>query len=300
MNDNNELTNQLVPGSHISPFERIRRLSEDGGEYWSARDLAKVLGYDDYRNFLNVVEKARVACENSGQDPQDHIVDVTDMIEVGKGARRKVADAYLSRYASYLVVQNADPAKEIVALGQTYFAVQTRRQEQAGEWAGLTRDQRRLELREQIAVHNRHLASAAQQAGVVQSIDFAVFQDHGYKGLYGGLRAQDIHVRKELKKNQHILDHMGSEELAANLFRVTQTEAKLERERIQGKERANKTHYEVGEKVRQTIQELGGTMPEKLPTPPESIQQVRQKEHRRLKQSRRLPMLARPQTRADE
>lgn len=278
--------------SYNSPFERIRRVSEDGSEYWSARDLAKVLDYNDYRNFSRVVSKARIACENSGQAVSDHFVDVTDMVQIGSGAKRKIEDVYLSRYACYLVIQNADPSKEIVALGQTYFAVQTRRQEQADELAGLTEEQKRLYLRGQLTSHNRQLAEAASMAGVVQGIDFAIFQDHGYAGLYGGLRARDIHTRKGLKKSQQILDHMGSEELAANLFRATQTDAKLRRESIQGKDKANQTHYEVGRKVRQTIEELGGTLPEELPTPTESIQQLQTKEKKRLNAGPQMPLLA--------
>ncbi len=281
----------------MSPFERIRKTDPEGQEYWSARDLAKVLEYTDYRNFLKVIDKARMACINSEQALTDHFVDANDMIEVGKGAKRRVEDVYLSRYACYLIIQNADPSKEIVALGQTYFAVQTRRQEVADELAGLTEDQKRLYLRGQLADHNRELAEAASQAGVIQAKDFAIFQDHGYMGLYGGLRAKDIHARKGLKRNQHILDYMGWEELGANIFRATQTEAKLRREGIRGKSEANRTHYDVGRKVRQTIQELGGTMPEDLPTPAQSIQQVREREQRRLKQGPQLSLFEPP---ADE
>ncbi len=276
-----------VPGAN--PFERIKRQSEELGEYWSARDLSKVLGYTDYRNFVRVIRKAELACQNSGQEVGDHFVDVTDMVEIGSGAKRKVSDVYMSRYGCYLVIQNSDPGKEIVALGQTYFAVQTRRQEQADELAGLTEEQKRLYLRAQLISHNRQLAETAYQAGVVQSSDFALFQDHGYAGLYGGLRARDIHARKGLKKSQGILDHMGSEELAANLFRATQADAKLRREEVRGKEQANRAHYDVGRKVRQTIQELGGTMPEELPTPQESVQQLRRKEEKRLKQGLQGP-----------
>lgn len=275
---------------HFSRFESIRKTNEDGGEYWSARDLAKALDYDDYRNFLKVIDKARLACVNSGYAVDDHIVDVNDMIEVGKGAKRRITDVHLSRYACYLIVQNADPSKEIVALGQTYFAVQTRRQEEADQLANLTEDQKRLYLRGQLSDHNRHLAVAASEAGVVAARDFAIFQDHGYMGLYGGLKARDIHAHKGLKKGQQILDHMGSEELAANLFRATQTEAKLRREGIRGKHEANRTHHEVGRKVRQTIAELGGTMPEDLPTPSESIRRLQQKEQCRLQQGPQLPL----------
>lgn len=279
-------------GSRQSLFAQIRQETEEGHEYWSARELARALGYEDYRNFLKVVDKARVACENSGQLVEDHFVDTTAVIVAGKGARRKVADMHLSRYACYLIVQNADPAKEVVALGQTYFAVQTQRQERADELADLTEAQKRLFLRGQLSTHNRQLAEAANQAGVVLPIDFAIFQDHGYMGLYGGLKRRDIHLHKGLKPSQHILDHMGSTELAANLFRATQTEDKLRREGVQGKQKANQTHYEVGRKVRQTIQELGGALPEQLPSPGESIQQLENREKKRLKQGAQQPLLA--------
>ncbi len=268
----------------ISPFEAIRKENEESIEYWSAREMAKILDYALWQKFRNVIKKAETACENSGQDIADHFIHLDKMIEVGKGAKRKIEDVHLSRYACYLIVQNADPTKEIVALGQTYFAVQTRRQEQADELAGLSEDQRRLYLRGQLTDHNKKLAVTASQVGVVKAVDFAIFQDHGYMGLYGGLKAKDIYARKELKKSQQILDHMGSTELAANLFRATQTEDKIRREKIQGKEEANNTHYQVGKKVRQTIEELGGTMPEDLPTPTQSIKQLRSHEQKQLAQ----------------
>lgn len=276
---------QMPSAGHASPFESIRRTDDEGHEYWSARDLSKVLGYTEYNKFKNAIQKAEVACEASNNEVSDHFAHVSDMIETGKGAHREVEDVLLSRYACYLIVQNADPSKEIVALGQTYFAVQTRRAEMADdELAGLTDDQKRLYVRAQLAEHNRLLATVASDAGVVTSRDFAIFQDHGYMGLYGGLKARDIHARKGLKKSQQILDHMGSTELAANLFRATQTEEKLRRENIQGKTAANQTHFAVGRKVRQTIEELGGTMPEDLPTPPKSIKQLEREEKQRASQ----------------
>ena len=262
-----------------SPFELIRRTNPAGNEFWSSRDFAKVLGYTDYRNFEAVIEKARTACFNSGQRPEDHFVDITEMVEIGSGAQRSLQAVMMSRYACYLVIQNADPGKEIVATGQTYFAVQTRRQEMTDRQV---EEERRLLLRDEMKKHNVQLADAAKQAGIVEPVDYAIFQNHGYAGLYGGLAAKDIHARKGLKKSQQILDHMGSTELAANLFRATQTEEKLRRERIIGKDKANRTHHEVGAKVRQTIKELGGTMPEDLPAA-ESVLKLEAKQRKALK-----------------
>lgn len=268
---------------HGSPFEAIRH-EASGSEYWSARELARVLGYTEYGKFRRAIERAIEACENSDQDVADHFARASDMIVAGKGAKRKVSDVHLSRYACYLIVQNADPDKPIVALGQTYFAVQTRRQElaDADVLAGLSDAQKRLYVRGQVAEHNRQLAEAASRAGVITSRDFAIFQDHGYRGLYNGETARDIAERKGLKRGDAILDWMGSEELAANLFRATQTEAKIHRESIVGRDAANQTHFDVGREVRDTIQRLGGTMPENLPTPAESIRELKRQEAKRL------------------
>ena len=261
---------------HHEAFEDIRQEDEAGKECWSSRDFARVLGYTDYRNFEQVIEKAKVACTNSNQSTEDHFVDVTEMVGLGSKAQRVVKSIFLSRYACYLVIQNADPSKDIVAHGQTYFAIQTRRQEltDGSSLAHLDEDGKRLAIRNELATHNRHLAAAAQAAGVDSPMDYAIFQDHGYRGLYGGLGNKDIHARKGLKKSQKTLDHMGSTELAANLFRATQTEDKLQRDGIKGKNEANRTHLQVGQKVRQTIKDLGGTMPENLPTPVQSIKQI--------------------------
>lgn len=275
-----------------SPFEAIRHTREDGGEYWEARELAQVLGYTRWEQFPGVISKAQRACEQSGQDVQDHFREAPKLIATGKGAQRRVVDWELSRYACYLVVQNADPEKPIVALGQTYFAVQTRRAELAEEAAlpGMTEDQQRLFIRHQLSGHNKQLAEAARAAGVASATDFATFQNHGYRGLYAGETAAMITRRKGLKRGQEILDHMGSTELAANLFRATQTEEKLRREGITGKAAANKAHHDMGAAVRAFIIEQGGTPPEELPTPAESIQQVERKEQQRL-QAERQPSL---------
>ncbi|WP_426583283.1 DNA damage-inducible protein D [Mucilaginibacter sp. R-33] len=250
-----------------SVFEEIKHLNGIGQEYWSGRELFKILDYIKWDKFLNVIAKAKEACTNVEQDPEYHFPRVEKMVEIGSGAKRDVGDLHLSRYACYLIIQNADPAKEVVALGQTYFAVQTRKQEilEQGFEQLKSEEEKRLYLRKEMAEHNKHLADAARDAGVIQPWEYAVFQNHGYMGLYDGLGAKEIHNKKNLKKGQNILDHMGSTELAANLFRATQTEEKLKREQIKGKKKANDTHYEVGKKVRQTIKELGGTMPEDLP-----------------------------------
>ena len=276
--------NELIH-PQTSIFEQIRHIDENGIEYWSAREMAKVLEYSEYRHFLPVIDKAKEACSNSNNSPLNHFEDILEMIKIGKGGKREVESVKLSRYACYLIIQNADPTKEIVANGQSYFAVQTRLAEinQMDEYNRLTsEEEKRLFLRNELARHNSQLADAAKNAGVIKSVDYAIFQNHGYQGLYGGLDAKAIHARKGLKKSQKRLDHMGSTELAANLFRATQTEEKLRRENIKGKAEANKTHYEVGKKVRQTIKELGGTMPEDLPVAG-SIKELERKEKKHLK-----------------
>lgn len=262
------MTSNPKKNSPQSIFEQIRKVDENEQEYWTARELAKILEYSEYRHFLPAVEKAKEACKNSGENAQNHFEDIIDMVKIGSGAKRKLSDIKLSRYACYLIVQNADPSKEVVALGQTYFAIQTRIAEikQLDEYNKLSgEEEKRLFLRKELSYHNTRLAGAARAAGVIDPIDYAIFQNHGYRGLYGGLDAKDIHQKKGLKKNQKILDHMGTTELAANLFRATQAEDKLRREDVKGKQEANIVHHEVGVKVRETIKELGGTMPEDLP-----------------------------------
>lgn len=250
-----------------SIFEQIKHTNEIGQEYWSARELFNVLEYIKWDKFLNVIAKAKEACKNSQNEPNYHFPRVEKLIDLPKSAKRDIGDLHLTRYACYLIIQNADSSKEVVALGQTYFAVQTRKQElleKAFEHIE-NEDEKRLFLRKEMVEHNKQLADAARAAGVIKPWEYAVFQNHGYMGLYNGLGAKEIHAKKGLKKSENILDHMGSTELAANLFRATQTEEKLKREKIKGKQKANQVHYEVGKKVRQTIEELGGTMPEDLP-----------------------------------
>lgn len=263
-------------------FEQIKKINEYGKDFWSARDLMTPLGYVRWENFEVAVSRAKESCSNSKQNIDDHFRDVTKMINIAIGTPketyREIQDYHLSRYACYLIAQNGDPRKEEIALAQTYFVIQTRKQEVQELQI---EDGKRVYLRGEMKEHNKNLAKAAKEAGV---INYANFQDFGYMGLYGGLRQKDIHTKKRLKKTQAILDHMGSEELAANLFRATQAEAKLRRENILGQDKANKAHHEVGKKVRQTIKELGGTMPEHLPTH-ENIKESKKRLKKRTKKS---------------
>jgi DNA-damage-inducible protein D len=275
--------NNDIEQTHHQSFEEIKQIDKNGNEFWYARALGKLLGYSDFRNFTNVIEKAKEACANSGQDVSDHLVEVTEVVLGGSGVSNPYPSFALSRYACYLVVQNADPSKPIVANGQTYFAIQTRRQELKDDeaFAQLKEDEKRLFLRNELREHNKQLVDTAYKSGVETNLDFAIFQNHGYKGLYGGLDARGIHTKKGLKKSHKILDYMGSTELAANLFRATQAEEKLKKDNIKDKHSANKVHHEVGQKVRQTIKELGGTMPEDLEIPQKSIAKI-EKEQKKL------------------
>jgi len=265
---------------HHQTFESLKQTQDDDVEFWFARELQAVLDYSRWEKFEQVIKKAMTACKRSGQPVDDHFPQVVKMAQIGSGAIRKTRDYKLSRYACYLIVQNGDPTKPVIANGQTYFAIQTRRKELEDDtdFQQLSEDQQRLMLRNELATHNKQLAAVAKDAGVETSMDYAIFQNHGYKGLYGGLDNKAIHKIRGLKKSQKILDHMGSTELAANLFRATQTEEKLKRDGIRGKTKANRAHHEVGAKVRKTIAELGGTMPEDLPAPDEGIKKLENKQ----------------------
>lgn len=261
-------------------FESIKHINEYGNEFWYARELQKALEYNQWRRFEEVIERAKNACKNSGNIISEHFANVGKSSPMPNGGERIIDDYALSRYACYLIVQNGDSRKKVIALGQTYFAVKTRQQELIENFDDLSEDKKRLVIRNEMKTHNKSLAEAAKMAGVSEPRDYAIFQNKGYQGLYGGLGRKEIHARKGLKKSQDILDYMGSTELAAYLFRATQTDEKLRKENIIGKEAANQTHYEVGKKVRQTIKELGGTMPEDLPTPSKGIKQIEREQRK--------------------
>lgn len=264
-------------------FEDIKHIREDGSEYWLARELAHALNYTQWRNFQKVIDRAKIACENSGHNSSHDFADVSKIVIAG-ATHKKVKDYELSRYACYLIVQNGDPRKEVIALGQTYFAIQTYRQELADHFNQLNEDRRRLVVRGDIKQWNQLLAETAHNAGVITNEEFATFQNAGYLGLYGGLSVEDIHHKKGLEIGQKILDYMGSTELIANLFRISQTEEKLRKDKIKGADKATATHYSVGKKVRKAIQEIGGTMPEDLPTPKKSISEIEKEQLARLKE----------------
>lgn len=278
----NALSDEERANYSESLFDSIKHETESGEEFWYARELQVALEYTEWRNFSKVIERAKSSCQNSGNPISDHFVEVNKIVKAG-ATTKDIGDIELSRYACYLIVQNGDSRKKVIALGQTYFAVKTRQQELIENFDNLTEEKKRLAIRGEMISHNKSLAEAAKMAGISDPRDYAIFQNKGYKGLYGGLGVKEIHARKGLKKNQKILDHMGSTELAANLFRATQTDEKLRRDHIIGKEEANQTHFDVGQKVRQTIKDLGGTMPEDLPTPKKSIKQI-EREQQNLKE----------------
>ena len=264
-------------------FDDIKHIDEYGNEYWLARELQEILQYTQWRNFQKVISTAQIACKISQQCVADHFAEVSKMITLAKGAQRKVIDYRLTRYACYLIVMNGDPRKEVIALGQTYFAVKTRQQELAEIYDRLSEDEKRLFIRGDIKQKNMLLAEAAHKAGIITNQEYATFQDAGYRGLYGGMTARDIAEHKGLTNGEEILDYMGGEELAANLFRITQTEAKMRREGTSTPTEANAAHYQVGKAVRETIAGLGGTMPEELPTPDKSIKELEAEQRKQIK-----------------
>lgn len=288
-----EENDNTQPTMQSSPFDAIRRVDEQRREYWNAKDLAKLLGYRQYTNFTGAIRKAEIACKESGEAVSDHFLHVQESIKTGKGATRTFPTVHLSRFACYLLVENADPdGRPIVALGQTYFAIQTRRQELADELtlSKLPEDQKRLVYRREMAVLNHQLAEAAKLSGVIKPEHFATFTDRGYQGLYNGETENMIHVRKELQEGDHILDFMGSDELIANAFRASLARQRLERDKTHDREQANQIHYQAGRKVRQTIEEFGGTVPEQLPTPKKSFGQLEREEQRRIEQNKQPPL----------
>ena len=264
-------------------FDNLRHFDENGNEFWLARELQTALQYAKWENFHKVIKTAQIACKISQQNVSDHFPEVRKMVTIGSGAQRKQVDYKLTRYACYLIVMNGDPRKEVIAWGQTYFAVKTRQQELAELYEQLSEDEKRLFIRGDIKQKNMLLAEAAHKAGIITNQEYAAFQDSGYRGLYGGLTARDIAENKGLQNGEEILDFMDSEELAANLFRITQTEAKMRREGMDTPAKANAAHYQVGKAVRQTIAELGGTMPEDLPTPDRSIKELESETRRQIK-----------------
>ena len=272
-------------------FEAIKKIREDGTEYWYARELSGILQYKKCENFSKVIDRAKLACNNSGFIIAEHFPEVRKTIKMPKTAQKGIIDYELSRYACYLIVQNGDPRKEVIALGQTYFAIQTRRQEVADYFNQLDEDNKRLVIRGDIKQWNQMLLEAAHNAGVITNEEYANFQNAGYMGLYGGLTVQDIHERKNLKENEKILDFMGSTELIANLFRISQTEEKLKKDNIYGCSKATSTHYEVGYKVRKAIKDIGGTMPEDLPVPQKSIKEIEKEQLKKLKNKKTKLML---------
>ena len=260
-------------------FEDIKHIDEEGNEYWLARELQSTLGYHQWRSINDLIVRAKVACKESKYNVDDHFAVQRKMIKLAKGAARKVIDYKLSRYACYLIVMNGNPKKEIIALAQTYFAIQTRKQELSEkEYSMLTEDEKRFYQRNLTRKGNYSLNIVARNVGVR---NFDKFHNAGYKGLYNGETANDIAKRKKLRYREDILDNMNEDELVANLFRINQTKQKLLKDKVQGESNASDIHYEVGKKVRKAIKDIGGTMPEDMPTPKKSLKEL-EKENKKL------------------
>ena len=275
--------NKLNKGiDYNNTFEKIKHIDENGNEFWYARELMIVLQYSNWQNFEKIISKAKISCENSSISAFEHFTDVSKTIKMPKGAEKMINDYKLTRYACYLIAQNGDSRKKVIALAQTYFAVQTRKQElQEKEYNLLSEDEKRFYNRDLTRTGNYLLNKTAKKAGVK---NFDKFHNAGYKGLYNGETADDIARRKGLRYREDILDNMGSDELIANLFRISQTEQKLKKDKIQTEKDASNTHYEVGSKIRNTIKELGGTMPEDMPTPSKSLKELEKEKIKFLKE----------------
>jgi len=280
-----------INAKEYASFEGIKHISENGDEFWYARELAYVLEYTQWRNFSKVIDKAMIACKNSGYDTDECFAEVSKTSKMPNGGVKQVIDYKLTRYACYLIVQNGDPRKEVIALGQTYFAIQTRRQEVADYFNQLDEDNKRLVVRGDIKQWNQMLAEAAHNAGVITNEEYATFQNAGYIGLYGGLTVAGIHNKKGLNNNDKILDFMSSTELIANLFRISQTEEKLKKDGISTSDAANEVHFIVGNEVRSAIKRVGGTLPEDMPTPVSSITDIEREQLKKLKKSNNKLML---------
>ena len=278
--------NKIIEHNEIT-FESIKHIDENGFEYWLARELMLALEYKRWDKFYNVIENAKTACEKSNNIISDHFSQVGRMVQIGSKTSRNIIDFRLSRYACYLIVQNADPRKETVALGQTYFAIQTRKQEiTEQEYASLSDDEKRFYQRKLTKQGNYTLQKVASSAGVK---NMAEFHNAGYKGLYNGETADDIFKRKKLRYREDILDNMNEDELVANLFRINQTKQRLIRDNVQGEKEAKDVHYEVGRKVRKAIADIGGMMPEEMPTPKKSLKELeREKKQLENKEMKKL------------
>ncbi len=261
-------------------FENIKHIDENGCEYWEARELQKVLEYKEWRKFNNVIDKAMNACLCSENNVLDHFVRLDKMIQIAKGAKRKILDYKLTRYACYLIAQNGDSHIKSIALAQTYFAVQTRKMELTeSKYKELSEDEKRLYTRKKVSEGNYSLNRTAINSGVK---NLAEFHNAGYRGLYNGESADDIAKRKGLRYREYILDNMSSDELIANLFRISQTNQKLKNDNISNEVSANSTHYNMGRDIRNFIKSQGGTMPENLPTPERSLKQLEKEKREEL------------------
>ena len=279
------MKNELIKKHNYTneKFEDIKHIDENGVEFWYARELMHILQYSNWQNFEKIINKAKISCENSGISVFEHFTDVSKLSKRANNAEIEIKDYELTRYACYLIAQNGDSRKKVIALAQTYFAVQTRKQELTEkEYSMLTEDEKRFYQRNLTRKGNYSLNQAAKKAGVK---NFDKFHNAGYKGLYNGETAEDIAKRKGLRYREDILDNMGSEELAANLFRITQTESRLKKDKVHTEKKANKTHYEVGKKVRKAIADIGGTMPEELPTPKKSLKQLEKEKNKQIKEN---------------